>query len=191
MNRFVTVFAICCIAVAQARPGDIDFSSLALLAGGGGGSAQGVSGPGADSAPPPPQNFQLMGVPDDASFASLNFPDQQIQDLGTITEGEVPPESVRVTKTITIKIPQPYPVDVPHPVPVPYSVPKPVPVPVTKLVHVPKPYPVEVTKTVPVPVEVPTSQFGGIGGSGSGGGYDQHGGYSSQQFQIQEAPQQH
>ncbi|KAK9711675.1 hypothetical protein QE152_g25344 [Popillia japonica] len=184
MNYFVTVFAICCIAVAQARPGgDYDFSSLALS--GGGGSASGASGPAADSAPP--TNFQLMAVPDDASFTGLNFPDLQIQDLGTMTEGEVPPESVKVTKTITVKIPQPYPVSVPHPVPVPYSVPKPVPVPVTKLVHVPKPYPVEVTKTVPVPIEVPSSH-GGIGGSGSGGGFDQHGGYS-QQVQIQQTPQ--
>lgn len=130
------VFAICCMSAAQARPGGyLDLAALGLSGGQSGGQGGGS---------PPPGNYQLVGVPDESAYADLTFPEQPIQDLGTISEGEVPADSVRVTKTITIKVPQPYPVEVSNPVPYPVEVAKPYPVPVTKLVHVPHPVPFDV-----------------------------------------------
>ncbi|XP_022901522.1 uncharacterized protein [Onthophagus taurus] len=178
MNFYVCVFAICYVAVAQAKPGQFDFVSSG---GGGDGSSGGGSDYGASSGSQQPQNFQLVAVPDDFS---LNLPSFDIQELGSSQHGNVGGESVKVTKVITVKEPQPYPVHIPQPIPVPVHVPKPVPVPVTKIVQVPKPYPVEIEKKVPVPIEVPKPYPVSSSGGGSGGGYgvhDQSGGYSNNQ----------
>lgn len=62
---------------------------------------------------------------------------QQFQHLGTfVGKHYIPPKEIRITKTVGVKIPVPYPV----------AVPKPYPVPVYKKEYVPKPYPVPVFK---------------------------------------------
>lgn len=123
----------------------------------------------------------LAGVPNERSYGKTNYPSFDIQDLGTSIHGEIPPKTIKIHESITIKEPKPYPVQVPHPVPYPVHVPKPYPVPVTKIVHVPHNVPVEVVKHVHVPVEVPkpypvpVHEYGGghdqghLGGGGGGG----------------------
>lgn len=94
--------------------------------------------------------------------------------------GEIPPKTIQIHESITVKEPQPYPVKVPHAVPYPVHVPKPIPVPVTKIVKVPQQIPVEVIKPIHVPVEVPKpypvpvhdsgAGYGGQGGDWAGNG---------------------
>ncbi|XP_055599344.1 adhesive plaque matrix protein-like [Uranotaenia lowii] len=80
------------------------------------------------------------------TFSDLEQASEKFIDLGTfIGKHKVPPKTVKITKTIAVKVPVPFPVKVPHPVPVPVPVPKAVPVPVVKPVLVP------VTKLVRVP----------------------------------------
>lgn len=97
----------------------------------------------------------LAGVPNERSYGKTHYPHFDIQDLGTSVHGEIPPKTIKIFESITVKEPKPYPVHVPQPVPYPVHVPKPYPVPVTKIVHVPHTVPVEVIKPVHVPVEVP------------------------------------
>ncbi|CAH0560912.1 unnamed protein product [Brassicogethes aeneus] len=127
MNPFAVVFAICCLATAQARPGHI-----------GGG-----------------EHYQLEGVPGVDAYGKTQYPQFNIIELGEYSKGQLPPATIVSNKQITIKVPQPYPVKVPHPVHVPVPVAKPYPVIQTKIVQVPQHVPYEVIKRVPVPVEVP------------------------------------
>ncbi|KAM0727349.1 hypothetical protein ACS0PU_006681 [Formica fusca] len=84
---------------------------------------------------------------------------------------EVPTKVIKVTKTVAIKVPVPYPVKVPHHIPFPVPVKHPVAIPVPQIVKVPqhvpvtveKPFPVElhqqvpflISKPVPIPHPVP------------------------------------
>ncbi|RZB38794.1 hypothetical protein BDFB_011336 [Asbolus verrucosus] len=147
MNPFAVIFAICCLATAQARPG---FDH-------GGGSQQ------------------LQGVPDLSHYGKLTYPKFDVIDLGGGVKDSLPPAVVEITKTVSIKEPQPYPVKFPVPVPHPVPVAKPYPVVQTKIVKIPQPFPVEVIKKVPVPIEVPKpfpvpSHEGSFGGSFAGHG---------------------
>lgn len=64
----------------------------------------------------------------------------ELQDLGEhIDNHETPVKLVKITKTIAVKIPVPYPVKVIQKVPYPVHVSKPYPVPVPHIVHVPHP----------------------------------------------------
>lgn len=125
----------------------------------------------------------LVGVPNVRSYEKTHYPSFDIQDLGTVVHGEVPPKTIKIHESITVKEPQPYPVKVPHHVPYPVHIPKPYPVTVTKIVHVPHSVPVEVVKHVHVPVEVPKpypvpvhEHHGGhdIGGGNGGGDWAGH-----------------
>lgn len=64
----------------------------------------------------------------------------ELQDLGEHVETpKTPVKVVKITKTIAVKIPVPYPVKVIERVPYPVHVSKPYPVPVPHIVHVPHP----------------------------------------------------
>lgn len=125
-KKLKVAFAICCIYTAQALPGF--HGDMQLI---------------------------LAGVPNVGSYGKTVYPSFDIQDLGTSVHGEIPPKTIKIHESVTIKEPQPYPVKVPHPVPYPVHIPKPIPIPVTKIVHVPHSVPVEVIKPIHVPVEVP------------------------------------
>ncbi|KAF5282084.1 hypothetical protein FQA39_LY00609 [Lamprigera yunnana] len=143
MKGFILPLVLSCLAVAYGRPG---------LAHGGGdlGAYGGYTNGNSNN-----NNNQLLGIPDAGGYSGLQYPQFQLQDLGTIYEGILPPKVVKISSTVALKIPKPYPVKIPHNVPYPVHVDKPYPVPVTHLVKVPHPVPVEVIKSVPVPVEVP------------------------------------
>lgn len=123
-------FAICCIAAAQA--------SYYESGGGGGG-----------------EGYQLEGLPNLDSYGKLEYPKYDIQELGSEIHGEIPPKTIKVHKTITYKVPEPYPVKVPVKVPYPVHIEKPFPVVETKFIKVPHPVPYPVEKPIHVPVEVP------------------------------------
>lgn len=64
--------------------------------------------------------------------------DTELQDLGQHVEiPETPVKVIKVTKTIAVKIPVPYPVKVREKVPYPVHVAKPYPVPVPQIIKVP------------------------------------------------------
>ncbi|CAG5021843.1 unnamed protein product [Parnassius apollo] len=64
--------------------------------------------------------------------------DTELQELGQHVEyPETPVKVVKITKTIAVKVPVPYPVKVIQKVPYPVHVSKPYPVPVTQIVKVP------------------------------------------------------
>ncbi|KAJ2953591.1 hypothetical protein O0L34_g1195 [Tuta absoluta] len=65
--------------------------------------------------------------------------DTELQDLGSHVEShDTPVKVIKITKTVAVKIPVPYPVKVIEKVPYPVHVSKPYPVPVPQIVHVPK-----------------------------------------------------
>lgn len=99
--------------------------------------------------------LQLVGVPDLDHYEKLEYPKYDIQELGSETHGHIPPKTIKVLKTISYKVPEPYPVKVPFKVPYPVTVEKPIPVVETKFIKVPHPIPIPVVKEVPVPHEVP------------------------------------
>lgn len=99
--------------------------------------------------------YQLYGVPDIESYGKLQYPKYDLLELGNIVHGELSPKTIKVLKTISYKVPQPYPVKVPYKVPYPVHVEKPFPVVETKFIKVPHPVPFPVYKQVPVPLEVP------------------------------------
>lgn len=79
----------------------------------------------------------------------------KFEHLGSfVGKHQLPPKVIRITKTIAVKVPVPYPVKVPHGVPYPVHVPKPYPVHVPKLVKVSEPVPVHIPKPVPYPVHI-------------------------------------
>lgn len=109
----------------------------------------------------------LVGVPDLDHYEKLEYPKFELQELGTETHGEIPPKTVKVLKTISYKVPQPYPVHIPYKVPYPVHVEKPIPVVQTKIVKISHPIPIPVDK-------VPSEEFqppheSGSDWSGSGG----------------------
>ncbi|KAF5294548.1 hypothetical protein FQR65_LT10740 [Abscondita terminalis] len=122
--------------------------------------------------------YELMGVPDINGYGALNYPKFAILDLGTSQQGDIPPKVVKISSTVALKIPKPYPVKIPHNVPYPVHVDKPYPVPVPQLIKVPQPVPVEVIKKVPVPVEVPKpypvpqNEYSQSQGSSDSGGWN-------------------
>lgn len=64
----------------------------------------------------------------------------KLQDLGQHLEiPETPIKVIKITKTIAVKVPVPYPVKVIQKVPYPVHISKPYPVPVPQIVHVPAP----------------------------------------------------
>lgn len=121
---------------------------------GGGGSGGGGGGGG---------GYNLVGVPDLDHYEKLNYPKFELQELGTETHGEIPPKTVKVLKTISYKVPQPYPVHIPFKVPYPVHIEKPIPVVQTKIVKISHPIPIPVDK-VPSPEEFQSS----LGSSGGG-----------------------
>lgn len=151
--------------------------------------------------------YQLFGVPDLESYGKLEYPKYDLIELGNIVHGEIPPKTVKVLKTISYKVPQPYPVKVPYKVPYPVHIEKPYPVVETKFIKISHPVPFPVIKEVPVPLEVPkpypvpadeykppaqeAASQGWAGASSFGGSY-QGGGESSQggldQFQSYGVP---
>lgn len=84
-----------------------------------------------------------------------------------IGKHSLPPNTIKITKTVAVKIP------VPHAVPVPHSVPYPVPIPVHR------PFPVEVPKIIHVKeqIPIPFHSHSSVGsGIHSNGGFEQQGG---------------
>uniref|UniRef100_A0A182J5X6 Uncharacterized protein n=1 Tax=Anopheles atroparvus TaxID=41427 RepID=A0A182J5X6_ANOAO len=72
------------------------------------------------------------------NFTELEKASEKLIDLGFyVGRHTLPPKTVKITKTVAVKVPVPFPVKVPEPVPVPVPVSKPVPVPVPTLVAVP------------------------------------------------------
>lgn len=89
----------------------------------------------------------------------LHHAEQHFQHLGSfVGKHHLPPKEIRITKTLAVKVPQPYPVKVPHPVPYPVKVVKHVPVHVPKVITVHEQVPVPVPKPYPVPVYKHESQ---------------------------------
>lgn len=87
----------------------------------------------------------------------------ELQDLGEHVEYKEPPVKViKITKTIAVKVPVPYPVKVKEKVPYP--------------VHVVKPYPVPVPQIIKVPHVVSPKS-----------GHDHEGGHEANTYQVQEA----
>lgn len=79
--------------------------------------------------------------------------EHQYQHLGSyVGKYQLPPKEIRITKTVAVKVPVPYPVKVPHSVPYPVHIVKHVPVPVPKIIKVHEQVPVEIPKPYPVPV---------------------------------------
>lgn len=65
----------------------------------------------------------------------------ELQNLGEHVEiPEHPVKVIKITKTIAVKVPVPYPVKVVQKVPYPVHISKPYPVPVPQIVHVPAPH---------------------------------------------------
>lgn len=63
----------------------------------------------------------------------------ELQDLGEHVEiPETPVKVIKITKTVAVKVPVPYPVKIVEKVPYPVHVAKPYPVPVPQIVHVPQ-----------------------------------------------------
>lgn len=88
------------------------------------------------------------------------YPIQTI-DLGTfVGKHQLKPNTIKLIRTVQVKIPVPYRVNVPHPLPYPVPVPKPYPVEVPKYI--------KVREQVPVYVPVHHHQHDGGGASGSG-----------------------
>ncbi|XP_049279163.1 hornerin-like isoform X1 [Anopheles funestus] len=72
------------------------------------------------------------------NFTELEKASEKLIDLGFyVGKHKLPPKTVKITKTVAVKVPVPFPVKVPEPVPVPVPVSKPVPVPVPTLVAIP------------------------------------------------------
>lgn len=94
----------------------------------------------------------------------------ELQELGQHVDiPETPVKVVKITKTIAVKIPVPYPVKVIEKVPYPVHVSKPYPVPVPHIVHVPHPKHVVGHEAI-----------------GASHGSLQHGGHED--YQVQESP---
>lgn len=130
----------------------------------------------------------LVGVPDLDHYGKLEYPKFELQELGTETHGEIPPKTVKILKTISYKVPQPYPVHIPFKVPYPVHVEKPIPVVQTKIVKISHPIPIPVEKSPSQEFQAPESSgSGGWIASGSEGTYggsfseaapvEQHGGF--------------
>lgn len=86
------------------------------------------------------QHYDNSGYNNFHHFDS-GYPIQTI-DLGTfVGKHHLKPNTIKVTRTVQVKVPVPYRVNVPHPLPYP--------------VPVPKPYPVEVPKYIKVKEQVP------------------------------------
>lgn len=124
----------------------------------------------------------------------------QLEHLGSfVGKHTLPPKIIRITKTVAVRVPVPYPVKVPHGVPYPVHVPKPYPVQVQKLVRVSEPIPVHIPKPVPYPVHVyhnENAAKSGAQASGHFGGGFQFSTNAQQsqgtvEQQIQPQPQQH
>lgn len=104
-----------------------------------------------------------------ASEQSHNIPiegyETELHDLGEHVEiPETPVKVIKITKTIAVKVPVPYPVKVREKVPYP--------------VHVAKPYPVPVPQIIKVPhVVSPKSD------------HQYEGGHDGNSYQVQESPQ--
>lgn len=98
----------------------------------------------------------------------------ELQELGQHVDiPETPVKVIKITKTIAVKIPVPYPVKVIEKVPYPVHVSKPYPVPVPHIVHVPHP-------------GKPKSP---IGHEAIDAGHGSHaGGHDDSQYQVQESP---
>ncbi|XP_055545357.1 putative cyclin-dependent serine/threonine-protein kinase DDB_G0272797/DDB_G0274007 [Wyeomyia smithii] len=93
------------------------------------------------------------------NFTDLEKASEKLIDLGTvIAPHKVPPKTVKITNTVAVKVPVPYPVKVPIPVPVPIPVNKPIPVPVPKIINVPEPTPALPTVSTPLSYSVTSSQ---------------------------------
>uniref|UniRef100_A0A182P894 Uncharacterized protein n=1 Tax=Anopheles epiroticus TaxID=199890 RepID=A0A182P894_9DIPT len=72
------------------------------------------------------------------NFTELEKASEKLIDLGFyVGKHTLPPKTVKITKTVAVKVPVPFPVKVPEPVPVPVPVSRPVPVPVPTLVAIP------------------------------------------------------
>lgn len=130
------------------------FASYWLEGGGGGGGSH-----------------NLVGVPDLDHYGKLEYPKFELQELGTETHGEIPPKTVKILKTISYKVPQPYPVHIPYEVPYPVHVEKPIPVIHTKIVKINQPFPVPADKGIPSGEFQPPLESGG-GGDWSSSGSD-------------------
>lgn len=128
------------------------FASYWLEGGGGGGGG----------------GHNLIGVPDLDHYEKLHYPNFELQELGTETHGEIPPKTVKVLKTISYKVPQPYPVHIPFKVPYPVHIEKPIPVVHTKIVKINQPFPVPVEKHEPAEELHPPLAASGGGGDWSG-----------------------
>lgn len=149
----------CCIATTR-----LVHASVWLEGGGGGGS------------------HNLVGVPDLDHYNKLEYPKFELQDLGTETHGEIPPKTIKVLKTISYKVPQPYPVHVPYKVPYPVHIEKPYPVVQTKIVKISHPIPIPADKTPSEHFQPPqdwSGSEGTFGGSFSeaAAGAEQHAAY--------------
>ena len=89
------------------------------------------------------------------NFTELERASEKLIDLGFyVGKHKLPPKTVKITKTVAVQVPVPFPVKVPEPVPVPVPVAKPVPVPVPTLVAVP------VESTVATVASSPTDDGG-------------------------------
>ncbi|XP_026327505.1 uncharacterized protein LOC113235811 [Hyposmocoma kahamanoa] len=99
----------------------------------------------------------------------------ELQDLGQHVDiPETPVKVVKITKTIAVKIPVPYPVKVVEKVPYPVHVSKPYPVPVPHIVHVPHPG--------------KSKSFGGHEAIDVSHASLQHGGQDDSQYKVQDSP---
>lgn len=90
----------------------------------------------------------------------------------------LPPNTVKITKTVAVKIP------VPHPVPVPFNIPYPVPVHITRTIPVEVPKIIPVQELIPIPVgghSLAGQHIGSVTGLGQTTGYA--GGYSSNGYE--------
>ncbi|XP_013134044.1 PREDICTED: uncharacterized protein LOC106099901 [Papilio polytes] len=97
--------------------------------------------------------------------------DTELQDLGQHVEiPETPVRVVKITKTIAVKIPVPYPVKVLEKVPYP--------------VHVSKPYPVPVPQIVKVPHVITSKDK--LGHEALDSPYQGHGQFGGNAYQVQE-----
>uniref|UniRef100_A0ABD2WCK8 Uncharacterized protein n=1 Tax=Trichogramma kaykai TaxID=54128 RepID=A0ABD2WCK8_9HYME len=70
---------------------------------------------------------------------------------------DLPAKIIKITRTVAVKVPVPYPVKVPHHIPIPVPVNRPIPVPVPHYVKVDHHVPVPVARPVaiPIPHQVP------------------------------------
>lgn len=113
----------------------------------------------------------MVGVPDLDHYEKLEYPKFELQELGTETHGEIPPKTVKVLKTISYKVPEPYPVHIPYKVPYPVHVDKPYPVVQTKIVKISHPIPIPVEKAPSEDYQPPHESGNGWIGSGSEGAF--------------------